>query len=58
MKAAKAVAKKMANLAISLGGTCTGEHGVGMGKLDFMPTQLGHAWDVMGNIKEALIRQI
>ena len=54
MKAAKAVANKMANLAISLGGTCTGEHGIGIGKLDFMPEQLGHAWNVMGKIKEAL----
>ena len=54
MKAAKSVANKMANLAISLGGTCTGEHGIGIGKLDFMQAQLGHAWNVMGNIKEAL----
>ena len=54
MKAAKTVANKMANLAISLGGTCTGEHGIGIGKLDFMPAQLGHAWNIMGNIKEAL----
>ena len=44
----------MANLAISLGGTCTGEHAIGIGKLDFMPEQLGHAWHVMGKIKEAL----
>ena len=54
MKAAKSVANKMANLAISLGGTCTGEHGIGIGKLDFMQAQLGHAWHVMGSIKEAL----
>ena len=54
MKAAKTVANKMANLAISLGGTCTGEHGIGMGKLHFMQSQLGDAWDIMGNIKEAL----
>ena len=54
MTAAKSVATNMANLAISLGGTCTGEHGIGIGKLDFMPAQLGHGWNVMGNIKEAL----
>lgn len=54
MKAAKTVAKKMANLAINLGGTCTGEHGIGIGKLDFMPAQHGYAWNVMGQIKEAL----
>ena len=54
MKAAKSVANKMANLAISLGGTCTGEHGIGIGKLDFMQAQLGHAWNVMGSIKQAL----
>jgi len=44
----------MANLAISLGGTCTGEHGIGMGKLDYMPAQLGYSWNVMSDIKEAL----
>jgi D-lactate dehydrogenase (cytochrome) len=37
-----------------LGGTCTGEHGIGMGKIDFMADQHGHGWNVMGNIKEAL----
>jgi D-lactate dehydrogenase (cytochrome) len=25
-----------------------------MGKLHFMQSQLGDAWDIMGNIKEAL----
>jgi D-lactate dehydrogenase (cytochrome) len=44
----------MAKLAIRLGGTCTGEHGIGMGKIDFMADQHGHGWKVMGNIKEAL----
>ena len=39
---------------VKVGGVLTGEHGVGIGKLDFMPKQLGHAWNVMGNIKEAL----
>ena len=54
LKAAKSVAAKMAKLAIRLGGTCTGEHGIGMGKIDFMADQHGHGWNVMGNIKEAL----
>ena len=53
LKAAKSVAARMAKLAIRLGGTCTGEHGIGMGKIDFMADQR-HGWNVMGNIKEAL----
>ena len=45
---------RLSKRAINMDGTCTGEHGIGIGKLDFMPEQLGHAWNVMGKIKEAL----
>jgi D-lactate dehydrogenase (cytochrome) len=41
--------------ALSLGGTCTGEHGVGLHKMDFLVTEAGAgAIDVMRSIKRAL----
>lgn len=52
--AAKALSGRMAERALRLGGTITGEHGVGMGKLDYMAAEHGAAWAVMGAIKQAL----
>jgi D-lactate dehydrogenase (cytochrome) len=41
--------------ALSLGGTCTGEHGVGLHKMDFLVTEAGTgAIDMMRSIKRAL----
>ena len=40
--------------ALRLGGTVTGENGIGMGKLAYMEAQHGDAWDVMTDIKTAL----
>ena len=51
---AKEVSHRMAERALALGGTITGEHGVGMGKLSLMPAEHGDAWDVMGAIKTAM----
>jgi len=45
---------RMAERALRLGGTVTGEHGVGVGKLKYMQAEHGEAWDVMGQIKRAL----
>ena len=45
---------RMNERALRLGGTVTGEHGIGMGKLDYMAAEHGPAWDVMGDIKRAL----
>lgn len=54
MNTAKRLADRMAERALRLGGTVTGEHGVGMGKLGFMDAEHGAAWDVMGAVKRAL----
>jgi D-lactate dehydrogenase (cytochrome) len=54
LKAAKALARRMAERALRLGGTITGEHGVGMGKKDLMALEHGDAWEVMARIKRAL----
>ena len=51
---AKRLATRMAERALALGGTITGEHGVGAGKLALMAAEHGPAWSVMGQIKRAL----
>ncbi|MCX7287349.1 MAG: 2-hydroxy-acid oxidase, partial [Rhodobacterales bacterium] len=52
--AAKALAVRMAERALRLGGTITGEHGIGFGKRDLMAAEHGPAWAVMGALKRAL----
>jgi D-lactate dehydrogenase (cytochrome) len=51
---AHALAARMADRALRLGGTITGEHGVGFGKAPYMAAEHGAAWPVMGRIKAAL----
>ena len=46
---------KLVSRALALGGTCTGEHGVGLHKMDFLVTEAGAgAIDMMRTIKRAL----
>lgn len=54
MEEAKALSHRMVERALALGGTSTGEHGVGMGKLGYMEAEHGPGWQVMGAIKAAL----
>ena len=52
--AALRLSDRMVDRAMHLGGTATGEHGVGMGKLKFMDQEHGPAWGLMGNLKRQL----
>ena len=51
---AKRIATRMAERALQVGGTITGEHGVGLGKRGMMAAEHGEGWQVMGAIKAAL----
>src|SRR5699024_6159893 len=38
--------------ALRVGGTCTGEHGVGLGKMDFQAKEHGNSLEIMQGIKQ------
>lgn len=42
------------DLALSMDGTCTGEHGIGQGKMPFLVQEMGEATEFMADIKAAL----
>ncbi|MBL8670787.1 MAG: FAD-binding protein, partial [Alphaproteobacteria bacterium] len=54
MRRAGAVNDKMVMRALSMDGTCTGEHGIGYGKIDLLQAELGEGVSVMRQIKQAL----
>ena len=51
---AEALNDRLVRRAIAFGGTCTGEHGVGTGKIKFMELEHGNGVAVMRAIKAAL----
>jgi len=51
---AETLAKRVSLRAIAMGGTCTGEHGIGIHKLGALVTEHGEAVDLMKTIKRAL----
>jgi D-lactate dehydrogenase (cytochrome) len=51
---AKAFNERLIHRAQAMGGTCTGEHGVGIGKMQYLEEEHGLALDVMKSIKQAL----
>jgi D-lactate dehydrogenase (cytochrome) len=51
---AKRINARLVHRALAMGGTCTGEHGVGIGKMDYLAEEHGEALEVMKAIKRAL----
>jgi len=54
MARVEALNERMVMRAIAMDGTCTGEHGVGYGKMDFLTAEHGEAVSVMRAMKTAL----
>ncbi len=54
LKRAEGLNDRMVARALALGGTCTGEHGVGIGKIKFLYEEHGEAMSLMRSIKKAL----
>ncbi len=53
--AGKALSERLVERALAMDGTCTGEHGVGQGKMKYLPAEYGAAaLAVMASIKRAL----
>jgi D-lactate dehydrogenase (cytochrome) len=55
VKRAEALLERLVDRALAMGGTCTGEHGVGQGKMKYLAAEHGEpALDAMRAIKRAL----
>ncbi len=54
VKRVKAIYGRLIDRALAMGGTCTGEHGIGSGKRDYLAKEHGEGVAVMRQIKLAL----
>ncbi len=54
MAEARRLHDRMVRRALALEGTCTGEHGIGHGKMAFLEEEIGQGVDMMRTIKRAL----
>jgi len=46
--------ERVVNRALAMEGTCTGEHGIGFGKMGSLKKELGEAVDLMASLKRAI----
>lgn len=51
---ASAFVSKLNKRAIAMDGTCTGEHGIGQGKMPYLEAEIGHGVDLIRQIKAAI----
>ncbi|MFM2280293.1 MAG: putative D-lactate dehydrogenase, mitochondrial, partial [Pseudomonadota bacterium] len=51
---AEAFIARLNKRALAMAGTCTGEHGIGQGKQEFLSDELGGSVDIMRQIKKSL----
>lgn len=54
VKAAERINDALVKRAIDMEGTCTGEHGIGLGKQEWLELELGDAVDLMREVKQAI----
>jgi D-lactate dehydrogenase (cytochrome) len=53
MAEARRINDRLVARALAMDGTCTGEHGVGYGKIEFLSAEHGEAVDLMRTLKRA-----
>ena len=54
MHEVEAINARLVRRALAMDGTCTGEHGIGLGKQEWLVEELGEAVDLMRSVKLAL----
>jgi len=54
LQKAKDINARLVARALAMGGTCSGEHGVGVGKMAYLEAEHGESLEVMKAIKRAL----